>query len=158
MEPRVSLRPVEADDLPIFFDHQLDPEAARMAAFPSRDRAAFFNHWTHNILGNPAVACRTVLAGEHVAGNVGAWTDADSGDRLICYWIGREFWGRGIASAALLQFLQFESTRPLKAYVAKHNIGSIRVLEKSGFTRAGTDALWLPSEDGVEEALYVLAG
>lgn len=157
MELRVSLRPVEADDLPIFFDHQLDPEAARMAAFPSRDRAAFFNHWTHNILGNPAVACLTVLAGEHVAGNVGAWTDADSGDRLICYWIGREFWGRGIASAALLQFLQVESTRPLKAYVAKHNFGSIRVLEKAGFVRTGEDSI--PASGGActEEWIYRLS-
>jgi RimJ/RimL family protein N-acetyltransferase len=96
MEERVSLRPVKADDLPIFFVHQLDPEATRLAAFPSRDREAFFTHWTTNILGNPAAVSRTILAGDRVAGNIGAWTDAAANDRLIGYWIGREFWGRGI--------------------------------------------------------------
>jgi RimJ/RimL family protein N-acetyltransferase len=156
MEERVSLRPVKTDDLPIFFVHQLDPEATKLAAFPSRDRDAFFTHWTTNILGNPAAVCRTILAGNHVAGNIGAWTDAASNNRLICYWIGREFWGRGIASAAMSQFLRFESTRPLSAHVAKHNFGSIRVLEKAGFARAGEDAFSLPSGARVEEFTYFL--
>jgi len=156
MEERVSLRPVTTDDLPIFFVHQLDPEAARLAAFPSRDRAAFFTHWTTHILGNPAAVNRTILAGDHVAGNIGAWTDAASNDRLICYWIGREFWGRGIASAALSQFLRLESTRPLRAHVAKHNLGSIRVLEKAGFVRVGEEAFSLPGDARMEEFIYIL--
>src|SRR4051812_19358896 len=101
MEETVSLRPVKADDLPIFFVHQLDPEACMLAAFPSRDREAFFTHWTNNILGNPAALNRTILAGDQVVGNIGAWTDAASNDRLIGYWIGREFWGQGIASTAM---------------------------------------------------------
>ena len=157
MEERVSLRPVSIDDLPIFFVHQLDPEATQLAAFPSRNREAFFAHWTTNILGNPAALNRTILAGDHVAGNIGAWTDAASHDRLIGYWLGREFWGRGIASAALSQFLRLETTRPLRAHVAQHNLGSIRVLEKAGFTRAGAEAFSLPGGDGVEEFIYSLA-
>jgi len=158
MEDRVSIRPVKTEDLPVFFVHQLDPEATKLAAFPSRDRDAFFSHWTTNILGNPAAASRTILAGNQVAGNIGAWTDAASNERLICYWLGREFWGRGIASAALAQFLRFESTRPLGARVASHNLGSIRVLEKAGFARVGEDAFSLPSGARVEELIYVLAG
>ena len=153
----MSLRPVKTDDLPIFFVHQLDPEATKLAGFPSRDRDAFFNHWTTNILGNPATLNRTILAGDQVAGYVGAWTDVESNDRLLCYWIGREFWGRGIASAAMSQFLRFESTRPLSARVAKHNLGSIRVLEKAGFARAGEDAFSLPSGARLEELIYFLA-
>lgn len=156
MEERVSLRPVKTDDLPIFFVHQLDPEATKLAAFPSRDREAFFTHWTTTILGNPAAVCRTILAGDQVAGNIGAWTDAASNDRLIGYWLGREFWGRGIASAALSQFLRFESTRPLRAHVAKHNLGSIRVLEKASFTRIGEEAFSLPNRTPVEEFIYLL--
>ncbi|MDP2139119.1 MAG: GNAT family N-acetyltransferase [Candidatus Didemnitutus sp.] len=157
MNQHVSLRPVTMDDLPVFFVHQLDPEATKLAAFPSRDRDAFFTHWTTNILGNPAAVNRTILAGDQVAGNIGAWTDAASNDRLIGYWIGREFWGRGIASAAMSQFLRIESTRPLSARVARHNLGSIRVLEKAGFARVGEDALSLPSGARVEEFIYFLA-
>jgi len=157
MEEGVSLRPVNRDDLPIFFVHQLDPEATKLAAFPSRDREAFFIHWTTKILGNPAAVSRTILAGGQVAGNIGAWTDAASNDRFICYWLGREFWGRGIASAAMSQFLRFESTRPLSARVAKHNLGSIRVLEKAGFARVGEDAFSLPNGARVGEFIYSLA-
>ena len=153
----VSLRPVEAPDLQIFFAHQLDPEATRLAAFPSRDREAFMVHWTTNILGNPANACRTILCDDRVVGNIGAWSDADTRERLLGYWLGREFWGHGIASAAVAQFLQIESTRPLTARVAKHNLGSLRVLEKSGFARAGEDEFTPPEGTRVEEFIYVLA-
>jgi RimJ/RimL family protein N-acetyltransferase len=156
MKALVSLRPVEADDLPIFFAHQLDPEATRLAAFPSRDRDAFFTHWTTNILGNPAAVSRTILYGDRVAGNIGAWTDAGSGERFVCYWLGRELWGRGITSAAIALFLRFESTRPLMARVAKHNLGSIRVLEKASFTRIGEDGFSLPDRTPVEEFIYLL--
>src|SRR3954463_3056570 len=87
MEHPVSLRPVATDDLPIFFEHQLDPEASKLAAFPSRDRATFFTHWNTNALGTPAPVCRTILAGEQVAGNIGAGTEAASQGRFIGYWI-----------------------------------------------------------------------
>ena len=157
MSGLVSLRPVETKDLPIFFAHQLDPEATRLAAFPSRDREAFMTHWTTKIIGNPAATNRTILLDDRVAGNVGAWTDTDTRERLLCYWLGREFWGRGIASAAVSLFLQSESTRPLMARVAKHNLGSIRVLEKAGFIRAGEHVLTLPARTTDEEFIYVLS-
>ena len=157
MKDHISLRAVAAEDLPTFFVHQLDPEACRLAAFPSRDREAFFAHWTTNILGNPAAVCRTILANHEVAGHIGAWTDADSGDRMVGYWIGPELWGRGIASAALVQFIDWEPTRPLSARVANHNCGSIRVLEKAGFVRVAEEAFFLPGGARIEEILYRLA-
>lgn len=157
MTALVSLRPVVADDLPIFFLHQSDADAARLAAFPSRDREAFMLHWTTRILGNPAAVSRAILVGDRLAGNIGAWTDADTHQRQLGYWIGREFWGRGIASAAVAQLLRSETTRPLVAHVAKHNPGSIRVLEKNGFTCVGEDRFALPDGTRVEEFIYRLS-
>lgn len=153
----VSLRTLEAHDLPIFFAHQLDPEAARLAAFPSRDREAFLTHWTTKIIGNPASSNRTILFDGRVAGYIGSWTDADTRERLVCYWLGREFWGRGIASAAVSQFLRSQPTRPLMARVVKHNVGSIRVLEKTCFTRSGEAAFILPDGTPSVEFIYVLS-
>jgi hypothetical protein len=49
----------------------------------------------------------------------------------------------GIATAALSQLLDLLDMRPPFAHVARHNIGSIPVLEKCGFT---------PFEDGEEPA------
>ena len=157
MNLQVSLRPVQTGDLPHFFEHQLDPEATRLAAFPSRDRDAFLSHWTNNIIGNPTALSRTILLGDQVVGNIGAWTDSDLDERLVCYWIGRDFWNRGIASRALSLLLSLETTRPLNARVAKHNYGSIRVLEKAGFKRIAEDVFTLPDGTRVEEFVYILS-
>ncbi|MDB6115516.1 MAG: hypothetical protein JWQ62_2461, partial [Lacunisphaera sp.] len=151
--PGVSLREVRPDDLPILFEHQSDAEGARMAAFTSRDRDAFMAHWA-KVMANPACAVRVILADGNVAGNIGAWSDG--AERLVGYWIGREFWGRGIASAALVQFLRYETARPLTARVAKHNPASIRVLQKAGFAPAGEESLDRPDGTKFEELVFRL--
>jgi len=168
MKPKIQLRNVEANDLPLFFEHQRDPIAVAMVAFNSRDRAAFDQHRAKlladdsclkkTIIVASAVSAEThiesavtaenvesaVSADHQVAGNIGSWT-AD-GKREVGYWIDRAFWGRGIATAALSAFLRLEPTRPLYAGVAKHNVASIRVLQKCGFKlshsveEASTDA------------------
>jgi RimJ/RimL family protein N-acetyltransferase len=74
---------------------------------------------------------RTVVVDGEVAGNMVSFMM--EGVREVGYWLGREFWGRGIASAALEQFLQEVKLRPLYAHAAKTNPGSTRVLGKSGF-------------------------
>jgi RimJ/RimL family protein N-acetyltransferase len=151
---RSVLRDVVAADIPILFEHQRDPEATRMAAFPARDREAFTAHW-QGILADDALTKKTILSDGQVAGNIGIF-DRD-GKRLVGYWIGREFWGQGLATKALAELLTEETARPLYAYVATSNVGSIRVLEKCGFTFVGRETEFderLGEE--IEEALYVL--
>ena len=141
----IRLREVEQSDLPLFFAHQQDPEAAALAAFPSRDRAAFDAHWAKT-LGNPANMVRTIVVDGEVAGNVCSFTR--EGEREVGYWIDRAYWGRGIATAALTAYLELEQTRPLYAGVAQHNAASIRVLQKCGFTfRRGDDGEPIVAED-----------
>ena len=149
----VSLREVLVSDLPVLFEHQLDPEATRMAAFPSRDRDAFMAHWA-KILADTSGTLRTILASGSIAGYIGAWSDGTN--RLVGYWIGREFWGRGIASAALSQFLHYELTRPLTAHVVKHNAASVRVLQKSGFRLVGEEGFDVPGKARIEEFIFRL--
>ena len=129
----VSLREVVDSDLPLFYEHQADPVAYEMAAFPPRDEAAFMAHWT-KIRADATVMQRTVLFDGLVAGNVVSFDRF--GMREVGYWIGREYWGRGIASRALSQYLTHETRRPLVARVAKHNVASLRVLQKCGFVLA----------------------
>jgi RimJ/RimL family protein N-acetyltransferase len=143
----VALRPVEAEDLPILFTHQADPEAARMASFPSRTREAFDAHW-ERISNDPTTIARTVVFEGEVAGTIGSW-DGEA-DRSVGYWVGREHWGRGVATAALAAFREVERTRPLVARVVEHNLGSIRVLEKCGFVHSGEER----GPDGMLELVY----
>jgi RimJ/RimL family protein N-acetyltransferase len=149
----ISLRPVEVADVDIFYVHQSDPVATEMAAFPARDRATHHEHWTKRVLVNPSGIARSVLVDGAVVGNIISWVDED-GRRLIGYWIGREFWGRGVASAALAEYLREVDERPLHAFVAAHNKGSRRVLEKNGFVLAESQPEREQSD--IEEFLLVL--
>jgi len=134
----IVLRDVMMSDLPIFFDQQLDPEANRMAAFTRKDpadRDAFMAHWA-KILRDETITIQTILFDGQVAGSVLSYVDED-GQREVSYWIGRPYWGKGIATRGLLAFLDHIKVRPLYARVAQDNIGSLRVLEKCRFTRIG---------------------
>jgi RimJ/RimL family protein N-acetyltransferase len=135
----VLLRDATESDVPIFFDQQQDPAANRMAAFTAKDpadRVAFTAKWT-KILGDESITKRTILLGGQVAGSIGAFVAPWSGKLEVSYWIGREFWGKGIATKALAVFLSAVKARPLYARAAKDNIASLRVLEKCGFTITG---------------------
>ena len=141
-DDEVRLRGVAEDDLPVFFEHQIDADANRMAGFPPRDRDAFMAHW-NTILRDASVVVRTVLLDGQVAGNVVAFDF--EGRREVGYWIGRTFWGKAVATRALRAFLEEVTERPLYAGVAEHNVASIRVLEKCGFTISEAQA---GDEDG----------
>jgi RimJ/RimL family protein N-acetyltransferase len=149
---RVRLRDVTKGDLPSFFEHQFDPVANEMAAFTARDEDEFMAHWT-KILNDDTVVTKTVLFDDRVAGNVVSFER--DGEREVGYWIGREFWGQGIATKALLEFLGHVTARPLFAHVAKHNIASIRVLEKCGFVVYG-EAKTPANERGEEVEEFIL--
>lgn len=107
-----------------------------MADFPPRDREAFDAHW-QRVLADDANVVKTITFEGQVAGNIGSWEQ--DGRRLVGYWLGKEFWGKGLATKALAELVQELGTRPLYAYVAKTNVGSIRVLEKCGFVRSEQD-------------------
>ncbi len=136
---RVDLREVRSSDFDLLFEQQRDPMAVRMAAFTARDpsdRSAFRDHWAR-ILADPQVSAQIVVFRGRVAGSVGRYVDPDFGHPEVTYWIGREFWGRGLATLALTAFLREEITRPIYARTAADNVASLRVLEKVGFDHAG---------------------
>jgi RimJ/RimL family protein N-acetyltransferase len=130
------LRAVEPQDIPIFFEQQDDPVASAMAAFPSRARAAHDLHW-EKILADDSLIARAIVEDGQVVGNIGSWV-AD-GERSLGYWIGRPYWGRGYATRAVAELITEVRERPLYARVAEHNVGSLRVLAKCGFSIVGAE-------------------
>jgi len=133
------LRDLQEDDLEIFFQQQLDPDANYMAAFTSKDptdHAAYTARW-NKILADKTILIKTILYDGQVAGSVLSYSW--SGDPEVSYWLGKEFWGMGIATWALCEFLEHEKSRPLYARVAKDNLASLRVLQKCGFDITGED-------------------
>lgn len=121
-------------DLETFFEYECDPKAIHMAAFTSEDPTnhdAFLAHWTA-IMAAPGVTIRSIVRGEEVLGSVLSYEESEM--REVTYWIGRQYWGQGVATEALAMFLQnVDTSRPMRARVAKDNVASVRVLEKCGF-------------------------
>jgi len=134
----VSLRPVSAADVDVFYRQQNDPVANEMAGFPARDEEAHAAHWA-KILADPTVAARTVVADGAVVGNIVSFEIA--GQREVGYWIGRQHWGQGCATRAVALFLDVDWIRPLYGVALSHNAASIRVLEKCGFVPAPPGAV-----------------
>ena len=115
----VQLRDVTESDLPTFFEQQLDRTANHMAAFTSRDptdKESFSAHIS-KILTDDTITIKTILFDHEVAGHIAQFGRFDETE--VSYWIGKEYWGRGIATEALSQFLNILPNRPLFAREAE---------------------------------------
>ncbi len=135
----ITLRPTESSDLETLFQFQLDQDARHLAAFMSKDstdKSAYLKKYT-KILADPSTNNQTILIDKEIVGSISKFI-LDS-DAEITYWIDRKFWNHGIASKALVKFLEIEKTRPLYGRVAFDNLGSQKVLENSGFKKIGSD-------------------
>ena len=150
----VRLRKVEDRDLDVLFDHQADPQAVAMAAFPARAKDQFAAHWA-KVRADERNVLRTIVVDGLVAGHIGSWQQ--DGQHFVGYWVGREHWGRGVATQALALLVDEVTARPLYAHVVAHNVGSIRVLEKGGFRRdRGEESTAQAPDDGIEELVFTL--
>ncbi len=135
----IELKNTKTIDLEHFFRFQLDEKANYLAAFTSKDssdKEAYIKKWT-KLLSDKTVNLKTILIENKIVGSISKY-EID-GIAEITYWIDKAFWKKGIATRALTNFLKLEIKRPISGRVAFDNVGSIRVLEKCGFIRVGTD-------------------
>jgi RimJ/RimL family protein N-acetyltransferase len=150
MSDEIHLRDVEDGDLEFFFANEHDPENVRRSKFMPRPREKFLTHWATNVLGVPTNFVQTVTVDGAVAGHVDAWTQDDR--RYIGYVFGRPFWGRGIGTRAVRMFVEREPTRPLYADPFTGNTASVKLLERCGFVRIGSEV-----HEGDEYVVLTLA-
>lgn len=153
----ITLIETEKDDLNAFFQFQLDKEANYLAAFTSKDpndKTAYIEKYTKH-LADPAINMRTIKVNNVIAGSIAKFVMENEAG--ITYWIDRKFWGQGIATTALNDFLKIEQTRPIYGRVAFDNYGSQKVLEKCGFVKIGKDKGFANARQAeIEEFIYKL--
>jgi RimJ/RimL family protein N-acetyltransferase len=153
------LREVRDEDAAVLFEQWADPVAAHMAAFIGPDHVdrTTFERRLARLSADETVINNVVVVDGEVVGTIGSWGGPD--EREVTYWIGRSFWGKGIATAALEAFLTVDPTRPLHARVASDNVASRRVLEKCGFHVIGHDRGFAEARGcEIEEVVLRLAG
>jgi len=153
----ITLTETEKGDLNAFFQFQLDKEANYLAAFTSKDpsdKTAYMEKYT-KLLIDPTVNMRTIKVNDVIVGSIAKYVMENEAE--ITYWIDKPYWGQGVASTALTQFLALENTRPIFGRVAFDNIGSQRVLEKCGFVKIGTDRGFASARGAeIDEYIYKL--
>lgn len=132
-------------------------------AFPHPYTDAEARSWIDRVAGEDPATNFAIEAGGRLAGGIGLVLLADVHRRTaeVGYWLGEDYWGRGIASEAVRAFSNwafenFDVCR-LQAGVLAWNPPSRRVLEKAGYTLEGVLRLAI-TKDGstTDEYLYAL--
>ena len=156
-DSEIILRKTEIADLESFFIFQLDDEANYLAAFTAKDptdKTAYLQKYT-KLLDDRAINNQTIIVDNIIAGSVAKFEM--EGRAEVTYWIDKKFWGKGVATKALKEFLKNENTRPIFGRVAFDNFGSQKVLEKCNFVKIGTDKGFANARQAeIEEFIYEL--
>ena len=154
----ITLTKTEKDDLNTLFQFQLDEEGIYLAAFTPKDpsdKDAYIEKYS-KFLNDPTINMQTIKVDNNIVGSLSKFIM--EGDAEITYWIDRKFWGQGIASTALNEFLKIEEIRPIYGRVAFDNYGSQKVLEKCGFVKIGMDTGFANARQaGIQEYIYKLS-
>ncbi len=111
--------------------------------FPHPYTHADARRWLDTVVGIRPETNFAIAVEDEAVGGVGYTIDSDVNYRSaeIGYWLGEEFWGRGITTEALIAvtehaFSTYDLCR-LYAHVFDWNPASARVLEKAGYEFEG---------------------
>jgi len=153
--PEIKLSTTKIADLDFLFKFQLDKQGGYLAAFMpkvSTDKAGYLAKHTA-LLKDPTVNNQSIFLEDKIVGSIAKFIM--EGEAEITYWIDRAFWGQGIATKALTEFLLLETNRPIFGRVAFDNFGSQKVLEKCGFIKVGKDKGFANArQKEIEEFIY----
>jgi 8-oxo-dGTP diphosphatase len=167
---RLTLRPIVADDATAMHRLVNDWEVVRMLSrlpFPyPRD---LMDEWiastARQIEAGTAYALAITgdeLGRELLVGCISVRLDASPGVGQIGYWVGRRFWGHGVATEAVTRVASWALAHlpieRLRASVAVDNLASGAVLRRAGFREAGTGTEEFLARGGAHPVLVYEAG
>jgi ribosomal-protein-alanine N-acetyltransferase len=160
-----TLRPWRLDDVEALPDVASDPDIVRYLnhRFPSPYTRADAEVWVRLQLEQQDVRHWAIEVDGTLAGGIGI-TPGElerAGNVMVGYWLGKPFWGRGIATYALraLTAHALATLRPRRmwALVMGANAPSARVLEKAGYVREAVLARAIVDRGGTayDELIFV---
>lgn len=138
---RVEIRPVRMEDAPIIQKLATShPDIVKQTRLPDPYPEDGAENWVRKAVPNHdrerEYSFIIKNRKEQIVGVCGL-TPQNETDAEIGYWIGKPFWKKGYATAAIQQLLRFafqeKSFRRVYAITLDDNIGSKRSLEKNGF-------------------------
>jgi [ribosomal protein S5]-alanine N-acetyltransferase len=153
---RSSLRPYREDDIRTLPNLLNDYDVARWmtAAIPHPYTAADARAWIAKVSReSPTDNFAVEVDGVHAGGiGIRPHIGERSGVAEFGYWLGRSYWGRGIATEAARLIVEYafreRNMRRLEAHVFAPNLASACVLEKCGFIREAVSREALTERNG----------
>jgi len=146
---RLILRPLDEKDIDAIFAMRSDPEVMRfIRELQNRDESANWvelvsSRWATEQIGFCAMVEKS--AGKFV-GWCGLWRLKETGEIEVGYAVAKKFWGKGYATEAALEFLDyaFKKLAPEKivAVARPKNAASRRVMEKLGMDFVKIDTFY----------------
>jgi RimJ/RimL family protein N-acetyltransferase len=133
--------------------------------FPHPYTAADADAWLKVLeMRNPLTNFAVTVSDELVGGlGLSLGSDVHFRTAELGYWLGEDFWGRGIATAAVRAFTRygFDAFDLLRIFagVFSWNPASMRVLEKAGYVREGVLRKSVVKDGHVlDQAVYAMTG
>jgi RimJ/RimL family protein N-acetyltransferase len=158
-----SFRPDDAASLRKHIDNY--NVARNMSAIPHPYSSQHAEEWIAIATGASPHTHFAIASDDNVVGGIGVMPD--NGRRgpftghcaEIGYWLGEEFWGRGILSEAVPAFTEwvFSELRLVRIFAAVYarNPASARVLEKAGYQFEGRmQAAYFRDDEFIDGLLY----
>ncbi len=143
--PSCLLRPLIASDADALARHANDPAVAQNLRdrFPHPYQRTDAEFYIAHVATRPQQTSFGIVVGTEAIGTISLILGDDIArcSAEVGYWVGQSFWGRGIATDALLAatryaFATFSIARVFAVPFASSR-GSVRVLEKAGYVREG---------------------
>ena len=157
---RLLLRPWTMDDLESFYRACADPAIGPAAGWKPHESLEesreILGKWIAGGEGTETFYAMEEKGTGALVGAIGLHQDTarrkDPACKMVGYWVGRDFWGRGYATEAVNGLMDYAFQRmKIKLLTVDHytdNPGSRRVIEKCGFRYEGTLRRSLPGYDG----------
>lgn len=142
---RLSLRPITmADAAPIFAAYARDPEVTQFLIWRPHRTRRDIEAYIRSCLATPPHRARTYVLVGRKDSVIRGCLDLRQADRHrleFGYVLARAFWGQGLMTEALTEVVRWGLSQPtifrISAVCDVDNIGSARVMEKSGLVREG---------------------
>ncbi|PID92314.1 MAG: GNAT family N-acetyltransferase [Bacteroidetes bacterium] len=161
-----SLRPWKMEDAEQLSRHANNPRVAASLrdAFPHPYTLEDARSWLAALEEDPSddVIMAIEVDAEAVGGiGLHAMKDVYRYNAELGYWLSESYWGKGIVSEAVALMLELAFTRRhwlrVFASVFENNVGSMRVLEKNGFSRESVQrAAVMKGGQRLDEHVYAI--
>lgn len=164
--PRLRLRPWQESDAEALYELAKDPAVGPAAGWYVHTSVDDSREIIRTVLSEPGTFAILGRRDGLLRGSVGVFptraSGAPAGDLEIGYWVGKPFWGRGIAPEAVEALLEhcftaLDAARVWCAYF-DGNERSRRCQEKCGFRfhHTETDVYWEPTDERKTEHYSLL--